>query len=130
MRYEEDRKLRARATIICLRSGKILLVRKKSGKWNFPGGAIEAVETAVEAAAREHCEETSIAGYGLLSLCTLRIGYTVHHIFTTHLHDGEKPVACNEIVACKWVSRNKLSSTMLKGAAARMLATKLPALIA
>lgn len=34
-------KIKDRATVLCLRSGRILLVRKKSGKWNFPGGAIE-----------------------------------------------------------------------------------------
>ena len=128
MGHEEDRKLKARATIICLKSGKILLVRKKSGKWNFPGGAIEPGETALEAAARELREETSIAGYGLLSLCAIRVGSTMHHIFTTHLHDGDKPVARNEIVACKWVARHKLGSTMLKATAAGLIATQLPAL--
>jgi 8-oxo-dGTP diphosphatase len=126
---KKDRKLKARATIICLRSGRVLLVRKKGGKWNFPGGAIEADETPVAAAARELREETSIEGHGLLSLCTVRVGSTVHHIFTTHFDDDEKPVASNEIVACKWVQRDKISPSMLKAAAAGLIATQLPALI-
>ncbi|MFJ4444665.1 NUDIX hydrolase [Pseudomonas sp. NPDC089422] len=130
MGYEKDRKLKARATIICLKGGKILLVRKRSGKWNFPGGAIEAGETAIEAAARELREETSIAGHSLLSLCTVRVGNTVHHVFTTQLHDDVKPVACNEITACKWVPRNKLDSSLLKTTAAGLIETQLPALIA
>ena len=130
MGYEQGRKLKVRATIICLRSGKVLLVRKKNGKWNFPGGAIESGETAIEAAARELREETCIAGYGLLALCTVRVGFTVHHIFTTHLDDDDKPEACNEIVACRWVARSKLHSSMLKATAAGLIATQLPALIA
>ncbi|MEN5035320.1 NUDIX hydrolase [Pseudomonas sp. TWI929] len=127
---KNDRKLKVRATIICLRSGKVLLVRKKGSKWNFPGGAIELGETPMAAAARELREETSIEVPGLLSLCTIRVGYTIHHIFTTHVLDGEKPIACNEIVACKWVPREKLSPSMLKSTAAALMLTQLPALIA
>lgn len=130
MSDKKDRKLKARATIICLRSGKVLLVRKKGGKWNFPGGVIESGETPVAAAARELREETSIQSHGLFSLCTVRVGYTVHHIFTTHFHDDEKAVASNEIVACKWVPRDKLNPSMLKAKAARLVETQLPALIA
>lgn len=129
MQDKKKRGLKARATIICLRSGKVLLVRKKGGKWNFPGGVIETGETPIAAAARELREETSIEGHGLLSLCTLKVGTTVHHIFTTHFHDDEKPVASNEIVACRWVPRNKLSPSMLKATAAGLISTQLPALL-
>ncbi|QCI11791.1 NUDIX domain-containing protein [Pseudomonas putida] len=129
MRDKRNQELRARATIICLRSGKVLLVRKKGGKWNFPGGAIESGETPVAAAARELREETSIEGHGLLSLCTLKVGSTLHHIFTTYFHDDEKPVASNEIVACRWVPRDKLSPSMLKATAAGLISTQLPALL-
>ncbi|POA81039.1 hypothetical protein C1882_26240 [Pseudomonas sp. FW305-E2] len=63
--------------MICLRSGRVLLVRKKSGKWNFPGGAIEPGESPVAAARRELQEETSIEGHGLLPLCTVQVGLLV-----------------------------------------------------
>jgi len=121
-------KIKARATIICLRSGKVLLVRKKSGKWNFPGGAIEQGESPVAAAARELREETSIEGHGLFALCTVKVGCTVHHVFTTHFDDDQKPMACNEIVALKWVVRDKLSPAMLNATAAGLLSSQLPAL--
>lgn len=121
-------KIKARATIICLQSGKILLVRKKGGKWNFPGGAIEQDESPVVAAARELQEETSIEGHGLLLLCTVQVGLTVHHVFTTHFDDDEKPMASNEIVACKWVLRDKLTPAMLNATAAGLLSSRLPAL--
>ncbi|MFW7264936.1 NUDIX domain-containing protein, partial [Pseudomonas juntendi] len=125
-----DTKIKDRATVLCLRSGRILLVRKKSGKWNFPGGAIEPGESPVAAAARELQEETSIEGHGLFHLCTLQLGSTIHHVFTTHVDDQEKPVARNEIVACKWVLRDKLSPAILNARAAELLSSQLPALTA
>ena len=125
-----EAKIKARATIICLRSGKILLVRKKSGKWNFPGGAIEQGESPVAAAARELQEETSIEGHGLLPLCIVQVGLTVHYVFTTHLHDDETPVACNEIISCEWVLRDKLTPAMLNSTAAGLLLSQLPVLSA
>lgn len=123
-------KIKDRATVLCLRSGRILLVRKKSGKWNFPGGAIEPGESPVAEAARELQEETSIEGHGLFHLCTLQLGSTIHHVFTTHVDDQEKPVARNEIVACKWVLRDKLSPAILNARAAELLSSQLPALTA
>lgn len=130
MRVKRTCRSKSRATIICLRSGKVLLVRKKGGKWNFPGGSIEPGETPHSAAARELREETSIEGHGLLSLCSIRVGSVVHHIFTTRFHETEKPVADHEIVACKWVLREKLTPDLLNSAAARLLAIQLPALTA
>ncbi|MFJ4066200.1 NUDIX hydrolase [Pseudomonas sp. NPDC089996] len=121
-------KIKARATIICLRSGRVLLVRKKSGKWNFPGGVIEPGESPIAAATRELQEETAIAGHSLLPLCTVQVGLTVHHVFTTHFDDEERPKARNEIVACKWVLRDNLSSEMLNPTAAGLLSRQLPAL--
>ncbi|EPJ8753180.1 TPA: NUDIX domain-containing protein [Pseudomonas putida] len=130
MRDKRKCRIKSRATIICLRSGRVLLVRKKGGKWNFPGGLIEPGESPHAAAARELREETSIEGHGLLSLCSIRVGSVVHHIFTTRFHENEKPVADHEIVACKWVLREKLTPELLNSAAAGLLATRLPALTA
>lgn len=124
------RSSKARATIICLRSGKVLLVRKKGGKWQFPGGAIEAGEQPVEAAARELKEETRIRSLGLLQLCILEVGSVIHHIFTTQLDDAADAVADNEIVACKWVRREQLNTTLLTPAAAALMSRQLPALSA
>lgn len=105
------------------------MVRKKGGKWNFPGGSIEAGETPYAAAARELEEETSITGHDLLHLCTITVESTIHHIYTTHVQAGDKAVACNEIAACKWVPRAKLKPSFLKATAAGLIAIHLPALI-
>jgi len=122
------RRYKARATIICLRSGKVLLVRKKGGKWNFPGGTIEAGEQPVDAAARELEEETRLRSLALLQLCTLEAGNVVHHVFTTQFDDFTKAVADNEIVACKWVTRQQLDQALLTPNAAALMDRQLPAL--
>ena len=103
---------------------------KKKREVELPGGAIEPGESPVAAAARELQEETSIEGHGLFHLCTLQLGSTIHHVFTTHVDDQEKPVARNEIVACKWVLRDKLSPAILNARAAELLSSQLPALTA
>lgn len=125
---DKARGCKARATIICLRSGKILLVRKKGGKWNFPGGTIEDGEQPIQAAVRELREETRLCCNGLLPLCILEIGNIVHHVFTTQFDDCSQAVANNEIVACKWVRRNQLNATLLTPSAAALMTRQLPAL--
>lgn len=124
----KGRRYKARATIICLRSGKILLVRKKGGKWNFPGGTVETGEEPIQAAARELQEETKLRSLGLLQLCSIEIGNVVHHVFTTHFDDYSEAVADNEIVACKWVRRAQLNATLLTPAASALMTRQLPAL--
>jgi 8-oxo-dGTP diphosphatase len=55
------------ALAVALRSGKVLVARRAEGShlpglWEFPGGKVEAGESAAEAAERELREETSLAG--------------------------------------------------------------------
>ncbi|WP_286913214.1 MULTISPECIES: NUDIX hydrolase [unclassified Pseudomonas] len=130
MPLKQQKANKVRATIICLRSGKVLLVRRKGGKWNFPGGAIESGETPQQAAARELEEETGLRGNSLLALCSLEAGCTFHHVFTACLGDFDKPAPRNEIAACKWVSRCDLNRTLLSPGATAFLSKELPALSA
>ncbi|HGM5580456.1 TPA: NUDIX hydrolase [Pseudomonas putida] len=119
-----------RATIICFHGQRVLLVRKKGGKWNFPGGQIEQGEQPREAAARELHEETGLSGHALLHLCTLEVAGILHHIFTTHLHPGDRPCARREIAACTWIARGELPRAPLNPAAEALLACQIPALSA
>lgn len=130
MTVKQEKTIKARATIICLRSGMVLLVRRKGGKWNFPGGAIQTGESPQHAAARELTEETGLRCQCLLELCTLKVGNTFHHIFTACLDDRDRPAPSHEIAACKWVPRSGLSRTLLKPTAAALLSKQLPALSA
>lgn len=129
MPVKKNTATKLRATILCLHSRKVLLVKKKGGKWNFPGGVIESGETAAQAAARELQEETSLDSQALLALCSVTTGSTVHHVFTTHFDDHAKPMPANEIAACRWVGLQALKRTPLTAAAMALLSMELPALI-
>jgi ADP-ribose pyrophosphatase YjhB (NUDIX family) len=54
------------ATLICIKDGKLLLVKRAvdpaKGMWGLPGGFIELGETPNEAAIRELKEETNLKG--------------------------------------------------------------------
>ncbi|WAC00500.1 NUDIX domain-containing protein [Pseudomonas putida] len=130
VRMSTPGKLRTRATVLCFRSGRLLLVRRKSRGWNFPGGSVKPHECPLSAAVRELQEETGIRRQRLVQLCTIRAGRIVHHIFTLQIDERDRPVPQNEIVACKWVQRRKLGPSRLGPAAAELLARKLPALVA
>ncbi|HFQ8053607.1 TPA: NUDIX domain-containing protein [Pseudomonas putida] len=130
MPQRQQKPTKVRATIICLRSGKVLLVRRKGGKWNFPGGVIELGETPQQAATRELEEETGLHSHNLLELCSLEAGNTLHHVFTACVSDLDRAAPRNEIAACKWVSRGDLGRTSLNPAAVALLSKELPALSA
>ena len=52
------------AAVVCLKDDRVLLAQRgrepNKGRWSFPGGKIEAGETARETARREALEETGI----------------------------------------------------------------------
>jgi ADP-ribose pyrophosphatase YjhB (NUDIX family) len=54
------------AIAVVFHENHLLLVKRKkepnAGTWGFPGGHVELGETALEAAARELCEETGVIG--------------------------------------------------------------------
>lgn len=129
MPVKKNSEARIRATIICLRSRKVLMVRKKGGKWNFPGGAVETGESPAQAAVRELHEETSLASHGLLPLCSVSAGTTLHHVFTTQFDGRQKPIARNEIADCRWIALDALEHIPLTAAALALLAVQIPALV-
>ena len=52
--------MRQRATIICSRDYRILLVRRNGSPWSLPGGTIRRDEPPEEAVRRELREETGL----------------------------------------------------------------------
>ncbi|MEP9327277.1 NUDIX domain-containing protein [Paraburkholderia phymatum] len=95
--------MKHRATVICIRDDKVLLVAKRRGRWALPGGSRKCGESLSAAAMRELQEETR--------LCALRIDYlfqfwgarTRHFIFVAHVAANEHPKPDNEIARCQWV---------------------------
>ncbi len=81
-----------RATLMMiLRDGQVLLIRKKkglgAGKFNGPGGRIEAGETPVQAAIREVQEEILVTPAGVCEAGELKFqfadGHSIHgYVFT------------------------------------------------
>lgn len=91
-----------RATLICWKDSKILLVRRNPDKWSLPGGGIRSGESPLQAAARELREETSLVATRLVPLFRVYGPNRIHHIFQAY---GAGGVACagNEIARCAWV---------------------------
>lgn len=102
---------------------KILIDRRLpegelAGYWEFPGGKIEAQETAAECIKRELQEELAIkveVGDHLITVDfeyeTLRVSLVVHHC--THLAGEPQLLACSEI---RWVTVDELDSYQLPAA--------------
>lgn len=82
------------AAAVVIRHGHVLLARRinppDAGLWGYPGGHVEADETALEAAARELLEETGVVALPLALLDTL--------------HVGDSPRFRLDMVLCRYVS--------------------------
>ena len=72
------------ALAVVIRSGEVLLVKRRNepdaGLWGFPGGHVELGETAMDAAARELFEETTVKARPLRYLTNIDV--------ITHDKDG------------------------------------------
>jgi len=110
-----------RATVICRRGDKVLLVRKAAAKWNLPGGRIEMNEGAVEAALRELGEETGLVFSGLEYLARHEFDEDVHHVFSQSVADKQIPRPQNEIADCRWLAPTELGETPVKRSGKNLL---------
>ncbi len=103
------------AGVLVVRDGRVLLVRRAAameragGRWAYPGGFVEAGESAEGAARRETLEEV-----GLRVRVTGIVGrpHTLvdpHHLVIAYrgVADGE-PVPGDEVDACRWFAPSEL----------------------
>ena len=103
------------AAIIC-KGDKVFATQRGYGEWKdwweFPGGKMEAGETAEEALVREISEELSA------EICVERLVYTVEHDYPTfHLtmhcylcRLTSEALHLNEHEAAKWLTKDELDS--------------------
>lgn len=102
--------MKNRATVLCVRGDRILLVARKRSRWSLPGGRIQRGETPHEAASRELEEETTLAVPELRYLFQF-IGFnTRHHVFFADIapHLNAKPAS--EIERCRWFAAVKIAT--------------------
>ena len=96
------------------RDGRVLIVQRGKaplvGIWSLPGGAVEAGETAKEAAARELAEETGVTAAALAQLVDL---------VDIIRRDGDGQIAFHYAVACytgHWIAGEPEAASDAKAA--------------
>ena len=95
--------MRNRATVVCRRGKRILLVARRESKWALPGGILKRGEDLSNAALRELKEETRLSGKSAKYLFNFRGAQKHHHVFFCDVSKRAKARASNEISRCRWV---------------------------
>ena len=106
------------AVAVILRAGKVLVARRSSGSvlgglWEFPGGKIEAGESAAQAAVRECREELGCEARALRDLGSVHhqyddFGVRLHAVLCELSPNEEpRPLASD---ALQWVALEELAT--------------------
>jgi 8-oxo-dGTP diphosphatase len=101
--------LKTRATVICRRGKRILLVARSQSKWALPGGILKRGEHLSDAALRELKEETRLSGKSARYLFDFRGKQKHHHVFSCEIPNRAKARPSNEISRCRWVHLEDIS---------------------
>ena len=97
-----EARVKDRATVLCRRRDKILLVTRRWSRWALPGGTIGRAESPHDAARRELAEETTIAVDELTYLFQFHGLGKRHHIFLVDLPAQSAAAPHSEIAGCGW----------------------------
>ncbi|CAB3676337.1 NUDIX hydrolase [Paraburkholderia rhynchosiae] len=95
--------MKHRATVLCLRANRILLVARSNGRWALPGGRCKAGEPVSDAAVRELLEETRLSDITLHYIFEFWGVRTRHYVFAARIPEGVEPIPDHEISRCRWV---------------------------
>ncbi len=110
-----------RATVICQRDGKVLLVRKAKAKWTLPGGKIECDEGPIEAAWREMIEETGMEPQDFEFLGWHEFEGGAHHVYRMTVSATMNARPQNEIRDCRWFGKTELADEAVKDSSQELL---------
>jgi 8-oxo-dGTP diphosphatase len=102
--------MKDRATIICRRDDRILLVARNRVRWSLPGGTVKSSETPAEAAHRELHEETSMQASSFTYLFHFGGLSKRHYVFLADLDGSQAPEAQNEIRECRWFRLKRIGT--------------------
>jgi 8-oxo-dGTP diphosphatase len=105
--------LKKRATVICRRGKRILLVARTQSKWALPGGILKRGEHLSHAALRELKEETRLSGKSAKYLFEVRGKQKHHHVFACEIPNGAKARPSNEISKCRWVHLDDIADLLI-----------------
>ncbi|KWR74630.1 NUDIX hydrolase [Cupriavidus sp. IDO] len=97
-------KSKTRATVVCVRGDRVLLVSRDGSRWALPGGRPSKEETFADAAGRELEEETALTAKGLVFLFQVIGTTTVHQVFGANISKTAAPRPNKEIAYCQWFS--------------------------
>jgi len=108
--------------VLIEQNGKVLIGKRsqnsiEGGKWGIPCGFVEYGESHLEAARREVFEETNLEVKltSLVAVSSNQIAPSLHAIvtvFTAEVISGA-PVAGDDMVELRWVSKNSTFPTMV-----------------
>ncbi|KAF1028914.1 MAG: RNA pyrophosphohydrolase [Burkholderia plantarii] len=105
--------MKERATLLCRRANKILLVTRNRVRWAPPGGTIDTGEAPHDAAQRELFEETRLDAVPVRYAFQFGGLSKRHHVFVVDVPAGLKAIASNEIDRCQWFGPRKLATLTL-----------------
>ncbi|WP_327628737.1 NUDIX hydrolase [Paraburkholderia sp. MPAMCS5] len=103
--------MKHRATVLCLRANRILLVARANGRWALPGGRCKIGEPVRIAAVRELLEETRMGDLALKYIFEFWGARTRHYVFAVRIPDHMEPVPSQEISRCRWIHAKDIHST-------------------
>lgn len=102
--------MKDRATVLCFRGDRILLVARQRSRWALPGGRIRRDEAPHEAALRELEEETTLVADELMYLFQFNGFNTRHHVFFADVEPHLNAQPSNEIARCRWFTLIKIAT--------------------
>jgi 8-oxo-dGTP diphosphatase len=100
--------MKDRATVLCVRDDRILLVARERSRWALPGGRIRRDEAPHEAALRELEEETTLVADELMYLFQFNGFNTQHQVFFAEVGSDLTAQPRNEIARCRWFAPVKI----------------------
>ncbi|WP_082902879.1 NUDIX hydrolase [Paraburkholderia ginsengiterrae] len=102
--------MKDRATVLCIRDGRVLLVARARARWSLPGGRIRRDETPADAARRELEEETGLVATELTYLFWFGGLGTLHDVFLAGVPSDAIAQPSNEIARCRWFVPSKIAT--------------------